>query len=82
MQLSRTIQCCQLLAGFSGPWIRNIRPMEKKKVILSSKIPLVINARHSSTHSSPVMKGIHCKFKLDVNKTYHTLKNNNLRFVL
>jgi hypothetical protein len=28
------------------------------------------------------MKGIHCKFKLDVNKTYHTLKNNNLRFVL
>ena len=82
MQLSRTIQCCQLLAGFSGPWIRNIRPMEKKKVILSLKIPLVINARHSSANSSPVMKGKHFKFKLDVNKIYHNLKNINLRFVL
>ncbi len=68
MQLSRTIQCCQLLAGFSGPWIRNIRPLEKKKVILSLKIPLVINARRSSANSSLVMKGIHCKFKLDLNK--------------
>jgi hypothetical protein len=70
------------LAGFSGAWIRNIRPMEKKKVILSLKIPLVKNARHSSAHSSPVMKGIHCKFNLDVNKIYHTLKNINLGFVL